>query len=220
MSARPVVGEPWRRHGRGRRREGGGVVHPPLRPLGRDRRVAAVVDQARRGALGVGLAEVHQVLLRNDLRDRVVLRSDGGLQTGCALACSPEPSSAAPISGGVEDCEVEFQHTMRVVRIWEAPRVTKPYTEAQWREIEALGRHIDGDLLEHDVRLTQGGEPTFVSVDDRDGAEWNTEAMGPDKARTGGAAAGAAEGTITRRTASCITARASGIRASSCRAGR
>ena len=30
----------------------------------------------------LGLAEVHQVLLRNDLRDRVALRTDGGLQTG------------------------------------------------------------------------------------------------------------------------------------------
>ena len=28
-----------------------------------------------------------------------------------------------------------------------------------------------------------GGEPTFVSVDDRDGAEWNTDALGPDQAR-------------------------------------
>jgi glutamate synthase domain-containing protein 2/glutamate synthase domain-containing protein 1/glutamate synthase domain-containing protein 3 len=30
----------------------------------------------------LGLAEVHQTLLRNHLRDRVVLRTDGGLQTG------------------------------------------------------------------------------------------------------------------------------------------
>ena len=30
----------------------------------------------------LGLAEVHQVLMRNDLRDRVALRTDGGLQTG------------------------------------------------------------------------------------------------------------------------------------------
>ena len=97
------------------------------------------------------------------------------------LACSPEPSSAAPISGAVEDCEVEFQHTMKVERVWEVPRVTKPYTETQWQEIDTLGQGIDADLLRHDVRLTQGGEPTFVSIDDRDGAEWNTEAMGPTK---------------------------------------
>jgi len=97
------------------------------------------------------------------------------------LACSPEPSSAAPISGAVEACEVEFEHSMKVERVWEVPRVTKPYTEYEWQSIEALGRRIDTDLLRHDVRLTQGGEPTFVSVDDRDGAEWNTEALGPTK---------------------------------------
>ena len=97
------------------------------------------------------------------------------------LACSPEPSSAAPISGAVEECEAEFEHTMKVERVWEVPRVTKPYTEPEWQAIEALGRSIDADLARHDVRLTQGGEPTFVSVDDRDGAEWNTEAMGPTK---------------------------------------
>ena len=97
------------------------------------------------------------------------------------LACSPEPSSAAPISGAVEDCEVEFQHSMKVERVWEVPRVTKPYTDTQWRAIEELGRRIDADLQSRDVRLTQGGEPTFVSMDDRDGAEWNTEAIGPHK---------------------------------------
>ena len=102
------------------------------------------------------------------------------------LACSPEPSSAAPISGGVDKAEVEFGHSMRVDRIWEAPRVTKPYTEEQWADIEGLGHYIDTDLKLHDVRLTQGGEPSFVSVDDRDGAEWNTEAMGPRKRQLAG----------------------------------
>lgn len=97
------------------------------------------------------------------------------------LACTPEPSSAAPIEGGLEPCEVGFEHHMRVDRIWEAPRVTKPYTEDQWDAINRLGARIDGDLSIYDVRLTQGGEPTFVSVDDRDGAEWNTEALGPTK---------------------------------------
>lgn len=97
------------------------------------------------------------------------------------LACSPEPSSAAPITGAVDECEVGFEHHMKVERVWEAPRVTKPYTEEQWRDIESLGRRIDTDLAARDVRLTQGGEPTFVSVDDRSGAEWNTDAMGPGK---------------------------------------
>ncbi len=99
------------------------------------------------------------------------------------LACTPEPMGAAPITGAVEKAEVEFQHHMKVERIWEAPRVTRPYTEAQWAEIEKLGHAIDAQLLAGDVRLTMGGEPTFVSVDDPDGAEWNTTAMGPNKRR-------------------------------------
>jgi uncharacterized protein (DUF2126 family) len=97
------------------------------------------------------------------------------------LACSPEPSSAAPVSGEVETCEVQFEHRMTVSRVWEAARVTKPYTEAQWAAIERLGGLIDAELEQGDVRLTMGGEPTFVSIDDPDGAEWNTDAMGPNK---------------------------------------
>jgi uncharacterized protein (DUF2126 family)/transglutaminase-like putative cysteine protease len=97
------------------------------------------------------------------------------------LACTPEPSTAAPVSGEVEPSEVEFEHTMRVERVWEAPRVTKPYTERQWAEIERLGHSIDAELAALDVRLTMGGEPTFVSIDDPDGAEWNTSALGKSK---------------------------------------
>ncbi len=97
------------------------------------------------------------------------------------LACSPEPSSAAPISGTLDDCECEFEHRMSVTRIWEAPRVTRPYTPEQWAAIEALGHAIDADLQRLDVRLTMGGEPTFVAVDDPDGEEWNTAALGPSK---------------------------------------
>jgi len=103
------------------------------------------------------------------------------------LACTPEPSSAAPVSGYTEKCECEFEHHMRIERVWEAPRVTKPYTEDEWRAIESLGHLVDDDLAAHDVRLTMGGEPTFVSVDDRDGAAWNTDALDPpsvDKRRT------------------------------------
>ncbi len=97
------------------------------------------------------------------------------------LACTPEPSAAAPISGAVDECETTFEHQMSVQRVWEAPRVTKPYSEAEWSAIEALGHAVDADLRAGDVRLTMGGEPTFVSVDDPDGDEWNTAALGPTK---------------------------------------
>ena len=98
-----------------------------------------------------------------------------------ALACTPEPSAAAPISGRVEDSQVSFEHHMRIERIWEAPRVTLPYSEAQWAQIQSLGHDIDRELTAHDVRLTMGGEPTFVSIDDPDGPEWNTTALGEEK---------------------------------------
>jgi uncharacterized protein (DUF2126 family) len=97
------------------------------------------------------------------------------------LACTPQPSSAAPVSGAVDESEVQFKHSMSISRIWESPRVTKPYTEEQWAEVLALGDAVDEQLVAGDVRLTMGGEPTFVSVDDRDGAEWNTDALGPTK---------------------------------------
>jgi uncharacterized protein (DUF2126 family)/transglutaminase-like putative cysteine protease len=99
------------------------------------------------------------------------------------LACTPEPSAAAPISGEVDECETSFEHRMNVQRVWEAPRVTKPYSDAQWTSIESLGHAVDADLKAQDVRLTMGGEPTFVSIDHRDGAEWNSAALGPEKRR-------------------------------------
>ena len=97
------------------------------------------------------------------------------------LAGTPDSSSAAPISGAVDECRCEFSHAMTVTRIHESPRVTLPYTETQWQTIETLGHAIDDDLKKHDVRLTMGGEPTFVSIDDPDGAEWNFTAVSPAK---------------------------------------
>ena len=93
------------------------------------------------------------------------------------LACAPDPSSAAPITGAVDKCESELSFEMSVTRVYESPRVTKPYTESQWSAIEKLGHEIDADLKNQDVRLTMGGEPTFVSVDDPDGPEWNFTAV-------------------------------------------
>ncbi|HVM50119.1 MAG TPA: transglutaminase family protein [Candidatus Acidoferrum sp.] len=99
------------------------------------------------------------------------------------LACAPDPSSAAPITGLVDECTCDFSHDMKVTRAFESSRVTKPYTQEQWREIESLGQQLDAELRLHDCRLTMGGEPTFVSMDDMDGEEWNTSALGPTKRR-------------------------------------
>jgi uncharacterized protein (DUF2126 family)/transglutaminase-like putative cysteine protease len=102
------------------------------------------------------------------------------------LACTPDPVSAAPLTGSSEDCRVEFRYHNVVRRIREPPRVTKPYSEEDWRAIRELGKKIDVDLVEGDVRLTMGGEPTFVSIDDMDGEEWNTAALGLDKRNRAG----------------------------------
>lgn len=97
------------------------------------------------------------------------------------VACTPDPSSAAPISGMVEESKCEFEFSMSVQRIAEDPRTTKPYTDDQWSRIDELGESVDAQLKQDDVRLTFGGEPTFVSMDDMDGAEWNSDAVGPTK---------------------------------------
>ncbi len=97
------------------------------------------------------------------------------------LAATPGHVGAAPVTGAADECEVEFGHEMTVRRIYESPRVTKPYTEEQWRAIDTCGHDVDRELSGGDVRLTMGGEPTFVSIDDMDGAEWNLTALGPRK---------------------------------------
>jgi len=97
------------------------------------------------------------------------------------LACTPHPASAAPVTGATDECEVTFAFANIVTRIHEDPRVTKPYSDEQWARIDRLGEQVDRDLEAGDVRLTMGGEPTFVSIDDMDGAEWNTRADGPHK---------------------------------------
>lgn len=97
------------------------------------------------------------------------------------LACSPEPGSAAPVTGAVERCESKMEHEMTVTRIHESPRTTFPYQDDAWERILEVGRDIDSKLEAMDVRLTMGGEPTFISMDDFDGDEWNTAAVGPTK---------------------------------------
>ena len=102
------------------------------------------------------------------------------------LACTPHPVSAAPITGATGKCEVEFYFHNQVRRLHEDPRVTKPYREDQWQAINALGRKVDADLETNDVRLTLGGEPTFVSIDDMESSQWNDAALGRQKRELAG----------------------------------
>ena len=97
------------------------------------------------------------------------------------LAASPDPSQASPIEGGLTKCEVEFEHRMTVRRIHEDPRVTKPFQEGEWENILFLGDKVDARMNKGDMRLTMGGEPTFVSIDDYEAEEWNGGAVGQQK---------------------------------------
>src|SRR5262245_45898849 len=98
------------------------------------------------------------------------------------LACTAVPASAAPVTGWVmSEASGRLEFEMAVTRVHEDPRVTRPYTDQDWRDIDALGQQVDAELHARDVRLTQGGEPTFVSVDDMDGEEWNFTALSPKK---------------------------------------
>lgn len=101
------------------------------------------------------------------------------------LCCTPSPQSAAPISGALEPCESRLHHEMSVTRIHEDRRVTKPFGEREWAAIDALGCEVDAALRQGDVRLTMGGEPTFISLDDRKSAQWHTAALGAEKKQLG-----------------------------------
>ena len=108
-----------------------------------------------------------------------------GLLTGeshIPLAATPHYRNAAPISGGYfGEANTEFAFDMTVTRVAEHPRITKPFSDESWQALNTLGRKVDRVLMENDVRLTMGGEPTFVSIDDFESEEWNTAAVGPTK---------------------------------------
>lgn len=101
------------------------------------------------------------------------------------LVCTPTAAQAAPIGGTVEPSGVEFSHVMSVRRVDEAARLSKPYSDAEWERVRGVAHAVDAELMDHDVRLTMGGEPTFVGIDEPESMQWNLEALG-DLKRTRG----------------------------------
>ena len=102
------------------------------------------------------------------------------------LVCTPEPTAANPVRGTAEPCESNLEFSVTVSRYQEKPRPTKPYSEAEWQKIDALGREIDEKLQRWGIGLTIGGEPTFISIDDFESPQWRVEALGDDKRRLAG----------------------------------
>ncbi len=101
------------------------------------------------------------------------------------LACTPDPNAAAPVQGTAEAADVGFDYSVSVRRLDEAPRPSKPFTQEAWARVEQVAYKVDADLAAHDVRLTMGGEPTFVGIDEPESPEWNIDAMGPLKRSLG-----------------------------------
>ena len=101
------------------------------------------------------------------------------------LVCTPTAAQAAPIAGTAEPTQVDFDYSMTVRRLNEAPGVSRPFSETDWAKIERLAHQVDTDLEAQDVRLTMGGEPTFVGIDEPESPQWNIEALGPIKRTRG-----------------------------------
>jgi uncharacterized protein (DUF2126 family)/transglutaminase-like putative cysteine protease len=114
--------------------------------------------------------------------------STSGLMAGeghIPLVCTPSASRAAPIGGTVEPANVDFSYSMSVSRLNESPRLSKPFSEEDWAKVEQVAHKVDADLKAQDVRLTMGGEPTFVGIDEPESPQWNIDALGPIKRSRG-----------------------------------
>jgi uncharacterized protein (DUF2126 family)/transglutaminase-like putative cysteine protease len=97
------------------------------------------------------------------------------------LVCTPNALQAAPIGGTVEPATVEFSHSISVRRLNDPRRPSIPLTEADWLRVRQVAQGVDAELSAQDVRLTMGGEPTFVGIDEPESPQWNIDALGSMK---------------------------------------
>jgi uncharacterized protein (DUF2126 family)/transglutaminase-like putative cysteine protease len=102
-----------------------------------------------------------------------------------SLVCTPDVGQAAPIGGTVEPANVEFSFEMSVRRLNEPPSLTRPFSDEEWSAVRAVGHQLDREIVKQDIRLTMGGEPTFVGIDEPESLQWNFEALGPIKRTRG-----------------------------------
>ena len=94
------------------------------------------------------------------------------------LVCTPQATQAAPISGTTEPVGTEFSHSLTVRRLNEAKSPSKPFSEEEWLRVRQVAHDVDAELAAQDVRLTMGGEPTFVGIDEPETPQWNLDALG------------------------------------------
>ena len=89
---------------------------------------------------------------------------------------------------------------MSVAGEGETPRTTKPSIPThKWASLLEVGEAIEQDIERSATRLTMGGEPTFVSVDDTDAPNGTPWRWGLEKRRLAGVLFCKLELTASRR---------------------
>jgi uncharacterized protein (DUF2126 family) len=101
------------------------------------------------------------------------------------LVCTPSAAQAAPIGGTTEPADAEFSHSMSVHRLNDPRRPAKPFTDEDWQRVRQVAHGVDAELKAQDVRLTMGGEPTYVGIDEPESPQWNIDALGALKRTRG-----------------------------------
>jgi len=101
------------------------------------------------------------------------------------LVCTPGAAQAAPVEGTAEPAKVDFSYSITVARMNESKAAADSISDEDWLRIRQVAHSVDASLEEQDVRLTMGGEPTYVGIDEPESPQWNIDALGPIKRSRG-----------------------------------